>query len=137
MIENYLIRAMNVTRLSNDSLYLLHEKEKTLGRALTGPEIQDIFHLPNCKEGWGIPDKNEDCAKHNARLRQVMGEKGLIPLGGDFDHGIQRNHDFDFKIKDSYDKMDIDFSYQGGRKSFRKQIEEEDRKSGSDRAAGE
>jgi len=131
-VENYLIRALNVTRLSSDSLYLLQTKEKAIGRLLSSSDIQSLYRLDSIKSAWGIPDKNEDCAKHNARLRDSMREKGLIPQYGDFDHGeVEAAHEFDDKIRLAYDKMEIDLSYQGGKKSFRAQLEAEDRKMAS------
>ena len=133
-VENYIIRALNVTRLSSDNLWKLQQREIAIGRAFGAQEIQEVFHIDTAKSAWGIPDKNEDCAKHNARLRKEMAEKGLVPKH-DFTHGdLDEIHKFDDQIRSAYEKMDIDLSYQGGKKSFRKQLEEEDRKA---LAAGE
>lgn len=137
-MEYYLVRAMEVCRLSQSQSARLHAHEASdrisrdfdpiLGtyketavrgmRCLMPYEIQEKFGLPTLKEAYGIPEDDQDQAKHNQRLRKDFAKNDIFPKGGDLSTmRVREVHDFDLLVRSLNDQMKIDLCYRGGRQN--------------------
>lgn len=120
-MENYLVRAMEVSRLSPTQLDKLHRFEKSIQslrgldqrtntyqtivnrepRCLYPQEIQGGFGLGPLKEHYGIPADNDTAqSAHAQRLRGEFRAAGLMPVRGDINLcNIEEVHLFDESIR--------------------------------------
>lgn len=133
-MEFYIGRAMEVCRLSEDQVFLLHEHEKKsllnldlnpdggvdpekvrtkMIRCLLPFEIQSCFNLHTLKEHYGIPIHEASQAAFAQKLRHTFRVKGLIPEGGDFSvNDLDRIHAFDLAVR-SDPMIDLAFQFDG------------------------
>ena len=108
-MEYYLVRAMEVSRLSSPKLDTLHQKEISLNRCLMPTEIQTVFGLPTLKETWQIPEIETVQASHAMKLRSKFRELDLSPKFGDLSVTDPESvHNFDLKVMRLVENGELD-----------------------------
>lgn len=131
-MEYYLCRALEVARLDDSQLALLHKHEKSVEskrgydyqtqtyesvnprapRALTPFEIQQMFNLPTLKEHYCIPSDENTLSVHMDLVRKQLRAKNLVPLSGELSSfEVEKVHNFDANIREEVTNGIVSFFY--------------------------
>ena len=124
-MDYFISRAMEVGRLTEGQLEVLHFKEERENQCLVPHEIQRLFKSQKLKEWYSLPNDDTEQAKNNQSLRLQMEEQGLTPGKGDLNvTDVLGAHEWDGKILQAVKDGKIDFYYHGNvKKRLRDSVE--------------
>lgn len=91
-------RAIQIAALERDQLDTLHTIEKRCGHILPNWNIQEIFHLPNLKDKWKIPDDEISQKNHNDRIEMEIASKRLFFTPEEPQDKVDFWHSFDWNV---------------------------------------
>lgn len=112
MMELYVVRALDVVRLTLDQLQRLQALEEQKGYVIPSWNLRNIFSLPSLKDFYKIPDKPESLEKYKEKIKLMLKEKNLLLVEGDdsvFTNAITAMHSFDWGIW--HKKHELEFHY--------------------------
>jgi len=121
-MENYLHRAMEVYRLSDDQLRDLQELEIRDGYIKT-ISIQQRYRLPSLKDHYGIPDRETDIKQHAARLASDLHQEKVAPFHDYSTIDVETAHAYDQKIRGCL----TDFNFKKANRSAKDSVKDSDK----------